>query len=138
MTDLFLGIIAAAVVVMAAIQVTAAVAAAKAARRVSKLMDGLEHDVGPIVANLQTISADAARVTALATAQIDKADQLLNMLSKRIEETVTTFQEIVVQPARDGLAALQSLKAVVSAFRDPGSAQRKRPAGGDEEDLFIG
>ena len=139
MTEVFLGVIAVAVAVMATIQVAAIVGAAKAAKRVSQLVGDLERDVRPIVTNLQTLSADAARATALAAGQVDKADQLLNTLSKRVDETVTSIQNSLVQPARDGMAIVHGLRAAMSAFRDSGgAAQRRRSAAGDDEELFIG
>ena len=75
--DVFLGTIAAAVLVMAVIQVAAIVLAARAARRVGDAMARLEQDVRPIVANLQAVSSDAARAAGLAVAQVERADQLL-------------------------------------------------------------
>ena len=136
-TEIFLGIIALAVLVMAIIQAAGAIAAARAARRMSELMTSLERDVRPIVVNLQALSADAARATALAAAQVDKADRLINALSKRIDDTVSAVQELLVQPARDGLAVLSGLKAMIAALREPSGAPRRGPAG-EEEDLFIG
>ena len=64
MSDVFLGVIAAAVAVMAIIQVAAIVVAMRAARRVGDAVSRLETDVRPIVANLKSMSADAARAAA--------------------------------------------------------------------------
>lgn len=136
-TEILLTVIAAAVAIMAIIQVAAAIIAAKAARRASRFMEGFEKDVRPIVANLQTMSADAARATALATSQIDRADRMLNTLAKHIDEAVVAIQDLVVQPARDGLAVLQGLKAAFASFREPPRGDTKKK-GDDEEDLFIG
>ncbi len=139
MTEVFLGVIAGAVAVMATIQVAAIVVMAKTVKRVGKIVGDLERDVRPIVTNLQALSADAARATALAAGQVDKADQLLNTLSKRVDDTVTSIQNSLVQPARDGMAILHGLKVAMSAFRDGGGgAPRKRPAAADDEELFIG
>ena len=66
MNDLFLGVIAAAVLVMAIIQVAAIVYAARAARRLGEAFARLEQDVRPILASLQALSADAARATRVA------------------------------------------------------------------------
>jgi hypothetical protein len=65
MNDVFLGIIAVAVVVMAAIQVAAVVVAARVARRLDRFADSLEHDIRPVVAALQALTADAARATSV-------------------------------------------------------------------------
>jgi hypothetical protein len=63
-SEVFLGVIAVAVVVMAAIQVAAVVVALRLARRVGRFAERVEQDVRPIVASLQALTADAARATA--------------------------------------------------------------------------
>ncbi len=63
MTNVFLGIIAIAVLVMAVIQVAAIVFAMSAAKRIGQVADRLEQDLRPVVSNLQTITSEAARVT---------------------------------------------------------------------------
>jgi hypothetical protein len=138
-SDFFLGVIAAAVAVMAAIQVAAVVYATRAARRIDRLADRLEQDMRPIVANLQTVTADAARATALAATQVERADRLFADLAQRTEQTLAMVQDAVVTPARDGFAWLNGLKAALAALR-----ALKRPAGPrrsnaeDDDALFIG
>lgn len=65
MTDVFLGVIAVAVLVMAAIQVAAVVVALRLVRRVDRFADRVEEDIRPIVASLQALTADAARATSV-------------------------------------------------------------------------
>jgi hypothetical protein len=159
-SELFLGIIAGAVLVMAIIQVTAIVFAARAARRVGDAVSRLEQDVRPIVsnlqnasatlssevkpimANLQSMSADAAHASSVAAAQVDRADQLITDLSTRVDQTFTSLQDSILRPAREGFAIFQGLKAAFSAFGGrPARSERprKRPATAEEEDaLFIG
>ena len=76
MTNVLLGIIAAGVVVMAVIQVAAIVFAMSAARRIGQVADRLERDLTPVVSNLHTVTSEAARMTALAAAQMERADCL--------------------------------------------------------------
>jgi len=64
-TDVFLGVIAVAVLVMAAIQVAAVIVAARIARRLDRFADRLEQDFRPLVASLQALTADAARATSV-------------------------------------------------------------------------
>jgi hypothetical protein len=145
-TELFLGIIAAAVLVMATIQVAAIVFAARAARRVGDAVSRLEQDVRPIVANLQTISADAARVTTAAAAQAERAQQTVGAVldrveavSGRVEDTLRTIQDGILAPARDGLAFLQTLRSILASFRAPATPPRPRGGSSEDEDaLFIG
>ena len=73
MTNVLLGIIAVAVLVMAAIQVAAIVFAVSAARRIGQVADRLEQNLSPVVSNLQTITSEAARMSTLAAAQVERA-----------------------------------------------------------------
>ena len=138
--DVFLGTIAAAVLVMAVIQVAAMVLAARAARRVGDAMARLEQDVRPIVANLQAMSSDAARAAGLAAAQVERADQLLAGLRERIDETVQSVQETLLKPLRDAMMMVEALKDAFFGGRDrPRSAEsRKRQSAEEEDALFIG
>jgi len=140
MTELFLGIIALAVLVMAAIQVAAIVLAAKTARRVDRLADRLEQDLRPIVNNLRTATAEAARASSLAAGQLERADRLFNDLGNRVEGILTSVQETLIAPAREGFAWLSGLKAALAAFRElRESTQPSATAAVDEDDaLFIG
>ena len=117
--ELFLGIIAFAVVVMAVIQVGAIVAGIRLARRVEQLTTQLDQEIKPLIANLTTLSSEAARAAALAAAQ-----------------------EFVTGPARQGMAIMAGAKAVFDAFRGLRESSRRRAASGpavdDEESLFIG
>jgi hypothetical protein len=151
MTDLYLALIALGVIVMAAIQVTAIVIAIRAARRAGELAVRFEQDVRPIITNLQKVSEEAARASTLAAAQVDRLDALVAGLSRRVEDTAVTLQQVILQPARDGLALLAGLKDIISSFRGGGESRESRPAReaapsparpahpsrGDDE-LFIG
>lgn len=138
MTDVYLGIIALAVLVMAIIQVAAVVFAARAARRVGDAVSRFEDDVRPIVRNLQVMSAEAARATTAAAAQVDRAERMLGDLSHRVDETLTTLQKTILVPARDGMALLHGIRAALAALRS-GDGRRTRPSHQEEEDaLFIG
>ena len=95
MTDVFLGIIAAAVLVMAVIQVGAVVMAARAARRMGEALARFEEDVRPIVANLKSVSSDAARITAVAAAQAEQAEQVVTRLRERIDSLLQALQEAI-------------------------------------------
>jgi hypothetical protein len=139
-SPVFLGIIAAAVLVMAVIQVGAIIAAARLAQRVSRLAAQVERDMAPLVANLQTIGAEAARASALATAQVERADRLFAEVSARVEETTAVVQQAIMAPAREGLAVMAGLRAALTSLRDARQAATgRRAARGEEDDpLFIG
>jgi alkylated DNA nucleotide flippase Atl1 len=140
-SDLFLGVIAAAVAVMAVIQVAAMVFALRAARRVGDLVTRLEQDVTPLVANLRVVSAEAARAATAASAQVERAGELIAELTRRVDETAAKLQATIVTPARDVMAVVRGIIAAFAAFRTgtEGAAPRQRPAPAEEEDpLFIG
>lgn len=136
---IFLGLIAVAVIVMAGVQVGLIVMASRLARRVDRLADDVEHTVKPLIANLQAMSADAARAAALATAQIERVDRMFADIGAKVERTLDTVQRTLVAPAREGFAVISGVRAALAALRDLRDQPRRRPAVADEEDpLFIG
>ena len=137
MNEVFLGIIAAAVLVMAVIQVAVVVIASRAASRLTALATQIEQDIRPLITNLQTITADAARATAVAAAQVDRADKLFTDMSTRLDQTLATVQEALLGAAR-GNAWLAALKGVLAAFRDFRSPARRSSNVEEEDALFIG
>jgi uncharacterized protein (DUF2236 family) len=140
--ELFLGVIAVAVLVMALIQVGAIVAGLRLAKRVDRMADQLERDVKPLLANLTTVSSEAARAASMAAAQIERFDKVFSELTQRVDRTLAAAQDFVTGPARQGMAVMTGVKAMIDAFRGIREATRRRtasrPAVDDEESLFIG
>lgn len=140
--ELFLGIIAFAVVVMAAIQVAAIVAGVRLAKRVDQLAKQLDEDIKPLVANLTAMSSEAARAAALAAKQAERLDRMLGDVVQRVDMTLAAAQSFVTGPARQGMAIMAGARAVIDAFRTLRESSRRRaasrPAVEDEESLFIG
>jgi hypothetical protein len=141
--ELLLGIIAAAVAVMAIIQVGAIVAALKVARRVERLATEIETGVKPLLANLTTVSAEASRTAQLAAAQVERFDRLFADMAVRVEETLAAAQHFVSGPARQGMAIVAGIRAAMGAFQNMRGASHRRGTrrGGfeeEEESLFIG
>jgi hypothetical protein len=137
--DVYLAVIAVAVAVMAVIQVAAIVVALRATRRVGDAVSRLETDLRPIVANLKSMSADAARTASIASAQAQRAEQLIGDLTARVNSTVAVVEETVIGPAREAYAVVQGLMAAFGAFRQGAPSAGRRPASSEEEDsLFIG
>jgi hypothetical protein len=139
-SPVFLGVIAGAVLVMALIKVGAVIAAARLATHVNRLAQQVERDMAPLVANLQTIGAEAARASALATAQVERADRLFADVSAKVEETTSVVQQAIMAPAREGLAIMTGLRAALTSLRYARqNAAVRRSARTDEDDpLFIG
>ena len=140
--ELFLGIIALAVVVMAAIQVAAIFAGIRLARRVDALATQLDQEIKPLIANLTALSSEAARAASLAAKQAERLDRVFGELVERVDKTLAAAHDFVTGPARQGMAIMSGAKAVLAVFRSFREASRRRAAPrsamDEEESLFIG
>lgn len=140
--ELFLGVIAVAVLAMALIQMGAIIAGFRLAKRVDRIADQLERDIKPLLANLTMVSSEAARAASLAAAQIERFDKVFSELTQRVDRTLAAAQDFVTGPARQGMAVMAGVKAVIDAFKGIRETSRRRaasrPAVDDEESLFIG
>ena len=136
----FLGIIALAVTVMAVVQVGVIVFGARLARRVEQLAIQLDRDLTPHIANLNVVGQEAARAAELATAQVQRVDQLFGDIASRVEETADSLQTAILAPAREGMALVQGVKAAFVALKEMRSATVPARAARSEDDdpLFIG
>lgn len=135
----FLGTIAVATLVMAVMQVTAVLIAARLVRRLEQTVARLERDIEPLIGRATLVSEEAARVASMVADQVDRADAMLSDLGRRVDDTVTLVQNAVVTPAREGLALVAGLRAALSALRGFHQGRRGGSSRHDEEDaLFIG
>ena len=138
MTNVFLGIIAVAVLVIAVIQVAAIAFAVSAAKRIGQVADRIEQDLRPVMTNLQTVTSEAARVTTLAAAQLERADRLFADVGRRADQLMAIIPALV-SPAGKGFAFLNGIKAALAVIQDLRRSSRRGAAHADEEDaLFIG
>jgi hypothetical protein len=134
--EVLLGVIAAATLAMAVVQVGLIVLAGRLARRVDRLADQVEQELKPLFTNLNAIGRDASRAVAVAAAQVERADRLFSELATKVDQTVTMIQSNIVVPAREGRALFAALRATIAALRD--ARGRGRQGRGEEEDaLFI-
>jgi ABC-type transporter Mla subunit MlaD len=141
----FLGVIALSTLMMAVIQVGAIIYSARLARRLETLLGRLESDIKPLLERVTTISTEAARMSTLATAQVERVDQLFADLQERTEHVMTVVQQAIITPAREGAALFSALRSTFAAFRGMGArangrgSQQRPPRGVEEDDaLFIG
>jgi hypothetical protein len=130
----FLGVIAVATLGTAIVQVGLVVYAGRLARRLTKMVDDVDRELKPLLGSANAIGRDAARATALAVAQVERADRLFGDLAMRIDETLYTVQQIIIAPAREWVAILTGLRTAVGVFRGFRSGQKRTD---DEEALFI-
>jgi hypothetical protein len=132
------GVIALATLVMALIQVGIIVYGARLGRRLEELAGRVEHDVRPVIEAAAAATANATKATALAAAQVERADRLFADLSARIDQTAAAVQRGLLAPAREGRALLAGLAATLGALRELRRLDAERRAQEDEDPLFIG
>jgi len=136
---LFLAAIAAATGVMALIQIGVVIYGARLARRVNRLADRVEREIDPFLGKVQEMSDDATRATKLAVAQVERADQLMAQLARRAEATLDVVQQVIITPARRGLALIEGLRAMFSSVRAQAKPRSDATKATDEDEaLFIG
>jgi hypothetical protein len=137
--EVFLGVIALATLTMAAIQVGAIVYGLGMARRVNRLLSQVEQEMKPLAESINTIARDAARISSLATGQVERIDRLVTDLTTRIEQTATSVQDAILKPLRDGAAVLSGVKAAIGVIRELTDRSGTNRARADDDDgLFIG
>jgi len=140
--EIFLGIIAFSVLIMALVQIGAIYAGVRLARRVDDLAVQIDQEIKPLIANLTALTGEAARAAALAAKQAERLDRVFGELIVRVDTTLAAAQQFVTGPARQGMAIMAGVKAVVEAFRGLREASRRRaaarPVVDEEESLFIG
>ena len=137
--EVFLGVIALATFTMAAIQVGVIVYGVRVARRLNQLLSQVEREMKPLAESVNTIARDAARISSLASGQVERVDRLVNELTSRIEQTATTVQDAILKPLREGAAIMSGVRAVIEVFRElTGRSSQTSGRKDDEDALFIG
>lgn len=140
--ELFLGVIALSVLVMAALQVGAVVAGLRLARRVEQVSRQIDEEIKPLLSNLTQVAAEAARTASLASRQVERVDALFSDVAARVDDTLASARQLVGGPAKGGMAVLAGVQAALSAFKGIREASRRRrnlrPGLDDEDSLFIG
>ena len=137
-SETFLGIIAAATLVMALIQLGAIVAILRVARQAQQSSAEVQRDVRPLIAKATAVADEASRTATIATIQAQKIDRLLTDLAVRIDETAGVVQHAIITPAREGMAIVAALKAGLGVLRGFRERPRHGRAADEEDPLFIG
>jgi len=132
----WLGTIAIAVAVMAALQVAALGMLIRMIQQAVRAIQKLDRDLTPLLEKAHRIADDAARTSALAAAQAERIDALVTSATERVDETLDVVQRAIVDPIRQGTAFIAGLRAVMAAFR--GWRESDRPAREEDDALFIG
>ena len=139
-STLFLGLIAAAAVVMAVVQVGVIVVLVRLSRRVEEVSQRVEREIAPLAERLTRVADNLQQATSLAAVQVERIDRLLSSATRRAEETMGLIQGAVVGPMREGLAVIAAIRGVVGAFKSfrGGDGGRGSSRFDDEDPLFIG
>jgi hypothetical protein len=137
-SEVFLGAIAVATLVMAVIQIGLIVGLLRTARQAQQIMETVQRDVKPLIAKATAVADEASRTAALATAQAEKVDRLLTDLARRVEETATVVQQAIITPAREGMALVAGLKAGLAVLRGFREMRERHRQAEEEDPLFIG
>ena len=138
LSETFLGVIAAATLLMALIQVGAIVAILRVARQAQQTIADVHRDVRPLIEKVTAVADEASRTATIATVQAEKIDRLLTDLAVRVDETAGVVQQAIITPAREGLAIVAALKAGFGALRGFRERPRHGRAADEEDPLFIG
>jgi methyl-accepting chemotaxis protein len=136
--EVSLGVIALATLTMALVQVSVIVYGWMLARRISRLVGQIEHEMKPLADSLNAMARDAARATALAASQVERVDRLFTELTTKIEHTASTIQKSIVSPLREGAAVMTGIRAAIEVFRDLTRSRSARGRNEEEDALFIG
>ena len=119
MTEVFLGVIAVATLVMALIQLGLVVGGIIAVKRVNEMLTRVEASAKPVLAHVDELIVDTKASLAAARAQVDRVErQTLHVLT-RTEQAVQRVEGYLVAPAREGIALVAGARALLSAFRMP-------------------
>ena len=137
-SDLFLGTIAVATLIMALVQIGVIVVASRVARQTQQTLNAVSSEIRPLIAKATAVADEAARTAALVSLQMQKIDSLITDLSRRVDETTTIVQQAIVTPAREGIAILAAFKAGLAAIRGLADLRRGSSRAEEEDPLFIG
>lgn len=137
-SEVFLGVIAVATLVMAVVQVGLVVGLLRTSRQAQQILRTVQQDVRPLIAKAATIADEASRTAAIATAQAEKVDRLVTDLARRVDETSAVVQKAIVIPAREGVALVAGLRAGLAALRGFRGLRERHRHAEEEDPLFIG
>ena len=137
-SEVFLGIIAVATLATSLVQIGVLVAAGLLTKRLARLADQVERELGPVMASMNAIGKDAARAASLATAQVERVDRMFGDAALRLDSTLGAIQAAVAAPARESAALMSGLRAALNALRVSMANRPQRSRSSDDDDaLFI-
>lgn len=136
-STVFLGLIAAAVVIMALMQLAAVLFLARYAKRLMSITEDLQREIKPLVGRVSAIAEEAHRATLLASKQVERVDVLVGDVTRRVQETGDAIQSLVTRPMRQSSALIGGLRAALTALLTS-RPERRYERDEDEDALFVG
>jgi len=134
--EVWLGVIALAVLAMAVVQVVVGLQMLRTAKDAATSLRQFQAEVRPLIQKAHKIADDAGKVSALALTQVERVDEVMATTAMRIDDTLQIVQQSLIMPVKQGAAVMAGLKAAMGVFR---ARQDKGRYGRDDEDaLFIG
>jgi len=119
MNDVYLGVIAAATLVMALVQIGVLIAGIIAVKRMREVLVRVEESARPVLAHVDDLVVDATESIAAVRAQLDRVERQTMHVLTRTDEAVQRVQTYLVAQAREGIALAAGARALVGAFRAP-------------------
>jgi hypothetical protein len=119
MSDVYLGTIAAATVLMALVQIGVLVAGIIAVKRLREALVRFEDSARPMLAHVDDLVVDATESIAAVRAQLDRVERQAVHVLTRTDEAVQQVRRYLVAPAREGIALAAGARALVGGLRSP-------------------
>jgi len=135
-TDVWLGVIAVALVILTTAHLVALLRVAQLVKEQSAVVREFRKELDPLIAKANRIVDDAGKVSALALTQMERVDQIVDVTTQRLDDTLETVQEALIKPVRQGAAVMAGVRAALAVFK--ARQDRHRYDRDDEDALFIG
>jgi hypothetical protein len=119
MSEVFLGVIAAATLLMALVQVGVVIAGIIAVKRLNEVVVRVEDAARPLLAHMDELVVDATESIAAVRGQVDRVERQAMYVLTRTDQAVQRVQTYLLAPAREGIALAAGARALVGAFRGP-------------------
>jgi hypothetical protein len=119
MSDVFLGVIAAAAGVMAIAQIAVLISALIAMRRMGEVLARVEAATGPLLDHVDNLVVDTTESIAAVRAQADRVERRAMDVLARTDQAVHRVQDYLLAPARQGIALAAGARALFGALGGP-------------------
>src|SRR5262245_50957852 len=119
MSEVFLGVIAAATLIMALVQLGVVIAGIVAFKRMNEVIARVEESARPMLAHVDELVVDATESLAAVRAQLDRVERQTMHLLTSTDQAVNRVQNYLLAPAKQGIALAAGARALFGAFRGP-------------------